>query len=126
MICFNKEKFYESQIFIERQLIKDENDKGLFFINPFKSDKSFECDISFKTGSIVENNEVKSNFIIHKKSASLSKGAIAGIVIGVAVAITAIIIYIYFWIKKGVKGLIMIIKDVIHLRNNSTNRLRTQ
>ena len=77
MICFNKEKFYESQIFIERQLIKDENDKGLFFINHFESDKSFECDISFKTGSIVENDEVKSNFMVHKKSSGINGGAIA-------------------------------------------------
>ena len=48
----------------------------------------------------IENDEVKSNFIIHKKSDGLSKGAIAGIVTGVAFAITAIIIYIYIFLDK--------------------------
>ena len=59
MVCYNKEKFYESKIYIERQLIKDENDKGLFFINSYESDEKIECDISLKTGSIVENDEAK-------------------------------------------------------------------
>ena len=125
MVCYNKEKFYESKIYIERQLIKDENDKGLFFINSYESDEKIECDISLKTGSIVENDEAKSNYIVHKKSAVLSGVAIAGIVIGVGAAIIAIILCIYFLIKKGAKGQTMI-KDATIMRNDSTNRLRTK
>ena len=125
MVCYNKEKFYESKIYIERQLIKDENDKGLFFINSYESDEKIECDISLKTGSIVENDEAKSNYIVHKKSAVLSGVAIAGIVIGVGAAIIAIILLIYFLIKKGAKGQTMI-KDATIMRNDSTNRLRTK
>jgi hypothetical protein len=123
MVCYNKEKFYESKIYIERQLIKDENDKGLFFINSYESDEKIECDISLKTGSIVENDEAKSNYIVHKKSAVLSGVAIAGIVIGVGAAIIAIILLIYFLIKKRAKGQTMI-KDATIMRNDSTNRLR--
>ena len=33
MTCQNKEKFYESKIYTERQLIQDEDGNGLFFIN---------------------------------------------------------------------------------------------
>ena len=125
MVCYNKEKFYESKIYIERQLIKDENDKGLFFINSYESDEKIECDISLKTGSIVENDEAKSNYIVHKKSTVLSGVAIAGIVIGVGAAIIAIILFIYFFIKKGAKGQTKI-KDATIMRNDSTNRLRTK
>ena len=110
MKCNNKEKFYESEIYIERQLIQDGKGIPLFFINSKTSDEKFECDVSLLTGSITnasssDDTETDTNNIVyHKKSGSgLSGGAIAGIVIAVVVAIAAISAVIVL-AKKGVLG----------------------
>lgn len=47
LICDNKNKFYESKILIERQIIQESNGTQLFFIDYYDSDTNkFECDIS--------------------------------------------------------------------------------
>ena len=126
MTCNNKEKFYESEIYIERQLIQDGKGIPLFFINSYTSDEKYECDVSLLTGSITNSTpsggtetdtEGNNNIVYHKKSGSgLSGGAIAGIVIAVVVAIAAISAVIVL-AKKGVLGG----KKTVDTINNNTS-----
>ena len=126
MTCNNKEKFYESEIYIERQLIQDGKGIPLFFINSYTSDEKYECDVSLLTGSITNgtssggtetDTEGNNNIVYHKKSGSgLSGGAIAGIVIAVVVAIAAISAVIVL-AKKGVLGG----KKAVDTINNNTS-----
>jgi len=124
MTCNNKEKFYESEIYIERQLIQDGQGIPLFFINAKTSDEKLECEVSLLTGSITnasssdDSTETDTNNIVyHKKSGSgLSGGAIAGIVIAVVVAIAAISAVIVL-AKKGVLGG----KKAVDTINNNTS-----
>jgi len=124
MTCQNKEKFYDSKIYTERQLIQDGKGIPLFFINPKTSDEKYECDVSPLTGSITnstpnggtETDTEGNSIVYHKKSGSgLSGGAIAGIVIAVVVAIAAISAVIVL-AKKGVFGG----KKAIDSNNNSS------
>ena len=125
MKCNNKEKFYESEIYIERQLIQDGKGIPLFFINSYTSDEKYECDVSLLTGSITnstpsggtETDTEGNSIVYHKKSGSgLSGGAIAGIVIAVVVAIAAISAVIVL-AKKGVLGG----KKTVDTINNNTS-----
>ena len=125
MTCNNKEKFYESEIYIERQLIQDGKGIPLFFINSYTSDEKYECDVSLLTGSITnstpsggtETDTEGNSIVYHKKSGSgLSGGAIAGIVIAVVVAIAAISAVIVL-AKKGVLGG----KKTVDTINNNTS-----
>ena len=125
MKCNNKEKFYESEIYIERQLIQDGKGIPLFFINAKTSEEKLECDVSPLTGSITnasssddtETDTEGKSIVYHKKSGSgLSGGAIAGIVIAVVVAIAAISAVIVL-AKKGVLGG----KKTVDTINNNTS-----
>ena len=111
MTCQNKEKFYDSKIYTERQLIQDADGNGLFFINDYESTNTLECDVSLKTGSITTpdttdgaNTGGDNRIVFHKKSGSgLSGGAIAGIVIASVVVVAAVGVVIVL-AKKGVFG----------------------
>ena len=117
MTCQNKEKFYESPIYIERQLIQDNNGKPLFFINYYKSSNNLECDISLKIETFNPDSsdkatdkatdtdtisEVNNNLVFSKKSSrGLNGGLIAGIVVAIVAAIAVIGIVVVL-AKKGV------------------------
>ena len=99
MTCQNKEKFYESKIYTERQLIQDEDGNGLFFIKSFESNNTLQCDISVKTGYITGVDTTDGtgttfedhNLLFHKKSNDgLSGGVIAVIVVAIVVVIAAV------------------------------------
>ena len=95
MTCENKDKFYSSNIYIEKQLIKDEDGKALFFMNWFTSTNQLQCDISLKTWASSnvssqtepdstedKDNNNEDNIRYNKKSdGGLTGGAIAGIAI---------------------------------------------
>ena len=106
MTCQNTEKFYESKIYLERQLVQDEDGKELFLINSYESANTLECGVGVKTGSLFTGNTtdetgVDINKIFQKKSSDgLSAGAIAGIVIACVVAVAAIGVAIVLAKKK--------------------------
>ena len=110
MTCDNKDKFYQSKILIERQIIQDNEGKQLFFINYYDSESNeFECDISLNLWSTespsnepdTTDNTNNERRYIKKSSGGLSGGAIAGIVIACVVVLTTVAIIAYL-AKKGV------------------------
>ena len=113
MTCQNKEKFHESKIYTERQLVQDAEGNGLFFVNSYESTNTLECDVSLKTGSITTPDTTdgadtggENRVTFHKKDGSgLSGGAIAGIVIASVVVVAAAAIAIVL-AKKGGKDMV--------------------
>ena len=115
MICQNAEKFYMSNIYIERQTIQDSEGTELFFIDNYVSENEFACDISLTSvvGNSAPNetttdvnsdttNSTSGKFKYHKNSSSgLSGGAIAAIVISLVVVIGVVVALIALG-KKGI------------------------
>jgi hypothetical protein len=122
MTCQNKEKFYESKIYTERQLVQDAEGNGLFFVNSYESTNTLECDVSLKTGYITTPDTTdgadtggENRVTFHKKDGSgLSGGAIAGIVIASVVVVAAAAIAIVLAKKGAFSG-----KDMVSNNNSS-------
>ena len=132
MICQNQEKFYASEMLVERQAIKDSEGKVLFFIDnkeiPFED--GFRCDISLysvptnssspsadetQTMEPTEENTTHSRYF-KKSNGGLSGGAIAGIAVSV-VAVVVVIAVLAILVKKG----ILFGKKEIVTDNSATN-----
>jgi len=101
MTCENKDKFDESQILIEKSVIKDQKGNDIFIVNSFTNLEVFGCDISYNSAitpveedgidTVIPSYVVSNNTrYIKKKNSGLSGGAIAGIVIACVVAVAAV------------------------------------
>ena len=102
MICQNSEKFHNSSILIERQVIQDSEGKEIFFIEYYDSeDNQFACDISLNSLKSDTNDNTPNKFKYYKNGNNgLSGGAIAGIIISIVVVV-AIASVLAILIRKG-------------------------
>lgn len=102
MICQNAEKFHNSSILIERQVIQDSEGKEIFFIEYYDSeDNQFACDISLNSLKSDTNDNTPNKFKYYKNGNNgLSGGAIAGIIISIVVVV-AIASVLAILIRKG-------------------------
>ena len=128
VVCENTEKFYMSNILIERQPIQDSEGKEIFIIDNFESTNEFACDISINSPSINSSNgttdrestdQTPNKFYFNRKNSSgLTGGAIAGIVIAIVVVLLATSVLIIL----GKKGVLSSKKDLDNKREyNSSN-----
>ena len=102
MTCQNTENFYITQIFIDKQAIKDSEGNEIFFIETYVNPEQFACDISLKLNTDQTNrNSVIRHRMFKNNGDGLSGGAIAAIIIcNLIVIISAIIMIILT--KKGI------------------------
>ena len=128
MVCENTEKFYMSNILIERQPIQDSEGKEIFIIDNFESTNEFACDVSINSPSTNSSNgttdgestdQTPNKFYFNRKNSSgLTGGAIAGIVIAIVVVLLATSVLIIL----GKKGVLSSKKDLDNKREyNSSN-----
>ena len=104
MTCQNTENIYITQIFIDRQAIKDSEGNEIFFIETFTNPEQFSCDISLNINAkrnITGKTSVGRYRMFKNNGDGLSGGAISSIVICIIIAIVTALILVILT-KKGI------------------------
>lgn len=68
MVCQNEDKFYNSTIIIERQIIQDSEGNELFFIEAYEISNEFACYIS-----LLSHNTIQKKIILQQTVNIISK-----------------------------------------------------
>ena len=110
MTCQNTEKFYITQIFIDKQFVQDSENNEIFLIETFTNPEQFSCNISLNLNSKV-NNSVESQSRFKKKENGLKGGHIALIVIMILIAIISSIILVILLKNRKKKKLVNDARD---------------